>query len=224
MSNGAKRSEGVSTIDGKCLVLVGPEGRGKDLLIASARRRFSADSSIEFPERISTRPGNFDSEQIHVSRSAFRDLEASGALFASWRADGHGVALPGSVALALASGRTVVFAASSEVAAGLRAHGLAVTVIEVTAGPDCVRARAATRRSSAAGETSARASGDTVVLHHGADLADAVRRFHALLLASRLERLAVSEPQPLNLLRDNARRMISRARPVKSRQAVRQRA
>ena len=37
------------TLRGFALVLVGPEGRGKDLLIAAARRRFASDDHLAFP-------------------------------------------------------------------------------------------------------------------------------------------------------------------------------
>ncbi len=187
---------------GRCLVLVGPEGRGKDLIVASARRRFFADASLDFPQKIATRNSGGNDDYACVSRSAFRDLERSGALFVSWSLGGHSFAVAGSVAVALGEGRTIVFAATEEAAADLARRGNRVHVVEVAAGPDAVRARAALatpliERVAERAEGNAAVFSRRQVLQHNGDVAAAVRAFHALILETRAERHGVEAAAPL---------------------------
>lgn len=188
-----------SAASGECLVLVGPDGRGKDVLIGSARRRFSADASLAFPQRIATRNTGDNDEHLCVSRRAFRDFESRGVLFLSWESNGHRYALTDATAAALATGCVVVFAANEEAVAGLQARGVRMRVLEVAAGPDCVRARAAAPVAAASGKSSQRRD----VLHHGGDLAAAVRAFHGLILSLKCERLA-GEPVEVGAARHRA--------------------
>lgn len=196
-----RRPKAAAAASGECLVLVGPDGRGKDVLIGSARRRFSADASLAFPQRIATRnPGDND-EHLCVSRRAFREFENSGALFVAWESNGHRYALTDATAAALATGCVVVFAANEDAVADLAARGVRMRVLEVAAGPDCVRARAA-----AVAAASAKSAQRRDVLHHGGDLAAAVRAFHGLILGLKCERLAGTA-----MLRGAAQHRVGRA-------------
>lgn len=184
-SSAAKRHSAIVGA-GECLVLVGADGRGKDVLIGSARRRFSADASLAFPQRIATRARGDNDEHLVLSRRVFRDFEMRGELFVTWEANGHNFALPPATAAALASGCIVVFAANETAVADLGARGVRVRVLEIAAGPDCVRARVLPPKPPADDEPELRRHR----LHHGGDLAAAVRAFHALILDVKRERLA----------------------------------
>lgn len=210
----SQRHKAQARLPGQCLILVGPEGRGKDLIVASARRRFRADASLDFPQRIATRNSGDNDEHACVSRAAFRDLERSGGLFASWSLGGHSFGLAGTAAVAVAEGRTVVFAATEEAAVELARRGERVHLVEVAAGPDAVRARAALatpviERAAQRAECGAAVFLRRQVLQHGGDVAEAVRAFHALILETRTERLgrdaAVLPVQPGSLKGARAR-------------------
>ena len=197
----SQRQSPPAPLPGQCLILVGPEGRGKDLIVASARRRFRADASLDFPQRLATRNSGDNDEHACVSRAAFRDLERSGGLFASWSLGGHSFGLDGTAAVAVAEGRTVVFAATEEAAVDLARRGERVHVVEVAAGPDFVRSRAALatpliERAALCAEGGAAAFLRRQVLQHGGDVAEGVRAFHALILETRTERLASQDPVP----------------------------
>jgi len=178
---------------GLLVLLVGPEGRGKDMLINAARRRFAADASMAFPLRVMTRPAGPNEEHVAVNRRTFRDMSSSGGFLAAWELGGHNVALPRSVVTSLAAGRMVVVAASDAAVAQAREAGIEVRVVEVTSGPDAaslrIRGGVAERP-----EVGSAALSDRHVIHHSGDLAEAVRRFHALLHALRIEQLHDERP------------------------------
>lgn len=157
---------------GMLVVVVGPEGSGKELLIAIARRRFDTDASLSFPVRVTTRGSSEPGGNVAVSRRAFRDMAGQGAFLCTWETGGHAFGLPQSTARCLADGRTVVVAAEREAVERFRMIWPDVRMVEVRSGPDVIRTD----------------PGPLAVNHRG-DVAEAVRRFHEILVAMRLERL-----------------------------------
>lgn len=168
---------------GLLVLLVGPEARGKDVLIAAARRRFAHDPHVAFPLRAITRPSGAMDQHVSLSHSAFRDIEAAGGFLASWQAAGQSYALPASVHEQLDAGHTIVVAAAPEAVGLLHAAWDRVHVIELLAGPDPFRPRSA--RGSCSGGSHAGGLADAPAalrplhrrIHHQGDLAFAVRRF-----------------------------------------------
>jgi phosphonate metabolism protein PhnN/1,5-bisphosphokinase (PRPP-forming) len=167
---------------GFLVVLIGEEGRGKEMLVAIAQRRFGADASLVFPPRVSTRSSSADIGDELVSRRAFREMAEAGAFVVHWETGGHAYGLGAEALGALERGLTVVVIAGREAAADFAKVWPDVRVIEVRSGPDTV--------------LSARRAGGCSVLsvNHPSDLATAVRSFHELISTMRLERLADAAP------------------------------
>lgn len=186
--------------NGVLVVIAGAEGRGKEMLVAIARRRFEADASLDFPARLTTRSQSEANGDTVVNRRVLRDMAAAGELLCRWETDGHAFGLGMSIRRSLEAGRTVVVVAGLEAAAELRRVWPDVRVIEVTAGADSARpklgklalGRFAPGRPAAERDGAAR--GATLALHHDGDVASAVRSFHEMISRLRIERLGEAAP------------------------------
>ncbi len=180
--------------NGVLVVVVGAEGRGKEMLVAIARRRFEADASLDFPARMTTRSQSEANGDTVVNRRALRDMAAAGELLCRWETDGHAFGLGMAVRQSLEDGRTVVVVAGQEAAEDLRRVWDDVRVVEVTAGADSARrplGRGAPARRDGGG---AEQRVSTLALHHPGDVASAVRAFHDMIARMRLERLGEAAP------------------------------
>jgi len=152
--------------DGLLVLLAGAEARGKDMLIASARRRYAHDPRLEFPARLQTRAPALDTEHIGIPRRVFRDIERNRGFAVSWQnADAeHG--LTAGALQALSAGRIVVIAVPPAAVERFRAVWPNVEVVPLTSEVDS--ARPCANRSPEA-------------IRHSGDIAEAVRRFHRVL-------------------------------------------
>lgn len=199
-----RRAQRTPPGNGVLVVIAGAEGRGKEMLVAIARRRFEADASMEFPARLTTRSQSEANGDTVVNRRMLRDMAAAGELLCQWETDGQAFGLGVSIRRSLEAGRTVVVVAGRAAAEELRGVWPDVRVIEVTAGADSAQRRlgsmALGRRGGARGpeagalslEACARSA--TLVLHHAGDVASAVRNFHDIIARIRLERLSSAAP------------------------------
>ncbi len=174
----------VMPVPGVLVVVVGPEGRGKEMLLTIARRRFGSDASLAFPGRITTRPAAMVDADTSVSRREFRDMVLQGAFLCHWETGGQSFGLPNTARACLDAGRTVVLVAERESVNRFREKWSDVRVVEVKAGPDTICC------------TPGRAVQGLLTVHHQGDVADAVRRFHDVLMAMRVERLARDAASP----------------------------
>lgn len=159
---------------GLLVLLAGAEARGKDLLIATARRRYAHDPRLAFPARLATKSSAHDAEHIGVPRRVFRDIEANQGFAIAWQ---HGGARHGLTAGALSeleAGRIVVLAVPNDAVDGFRAVWPRVEVVPL--GFDVDGARPA--RPVGAGLRPAFAGAE---VRHSGDIAQAVRRFHDVL-------------------------------------------
>ncbi len=95
---------------GLLVLLAGAEARGKDMLIATARRRYASDGRIEFPARLATKASAHDGELIDVSRRVFRSIEDSRGFCVAWQHAGARHGLTAGALAALEAGRIVVLA------------------------------------------------------------------------------------------------------------------
>jgi phosphonate metabolism protein PhnN/1,5-bisphosphokinase (PRPP-forming) len=174
---------------GHMLVLVvGPSGAGKDTLLAAARQALAEDARFRFVRRVITRPayaGGEDHESVSEAVFTTRDFALQ------WHAHGLRYGIPIDIAEALACGVTVVANVSRSVIAQA-ADRFPVQVIEVTAPPELLAARLATRGRETPADAAARlarqvklpagVSVQTVV--NDASPEEGARRFLAALLAS----------------------------------------
>lgn len=153
---------------GLLVLLAGAAARGKDLLIASARRRYAGDARLEFPARLQTRMCEHDSEHIGIPRRVFRDIENKRGFAVSWQnADAqHG--LTAGALEALQAGRIVVVAVPPDAVDSFRALWPRVEVVPLASDVDAARPGATRVMHSAS-------------VRHSGDIAQAVRRFHRVL-------------------------------------------
>jgi ribose 1,5-bisphosphokinase len=130
---------------GRLVLVVGPSGAGKDTLLNLARAACAGDAGIVFPRRVVTRPASPAEDNEQVTLDAFREALAGGDFAMHWEAHGHRYALPRSIDDDVRAGRTVVFNASRTVIeTGRRAYAH-VVVVSITAPPNVLAERLASR-------------------------------------------------------------------------------
>lgn len=133
---------------GGFVFIVGPSGAGKDTLLALARAELSADSRFLFPRRLVTRSSSVWEDHDTIGGEEFEAGHASGGFALSWRAHGHGYALPRSCLDAARSGCLVVCNVSRTLIEEARERLPNVAVVEVTAPLAVLAARLAQRNRS----------------------------------------------------------------------------
>jgi ribose 1,5-bisphosphokinase len=164
---------------GLLVLLSGAEARGKDLLIAQARRRYAGDPRLEFPARLQTRQSAHDNEHIGVPRRVFRDIERARGFAVSWQNADTDHGLTAGALEALDAGRIVVIAVPPAAVDRFRAIWPNVEVIPLGSDVDAVRPGGQRLPHAPA-------------VRHSGDIAEAVRRFNRVLdtLAARQFRAA----------------------------------
>lgn len=141
---------------GTLVLVVGPSGAGKDMLIGAARTALADDPRFVFPRRLVTREAVAELEDHDtIPRAAFAAGRASGAYALSWEAHGLGYALPATIADDLAAERVVVANVSRQVlpAAAMR---YSCRIVHVTADPALRAERLAGRGRESGQEIAAR--------------------------------------------------------------------
>jgi|SRR5271166_6572760 len=134
------------------VLVVGPSGAGKDTLLDAARAALADDPRFRFVRRVITRPAEAGGE-LH---EAVSDAEFAARDFAlTWQAHGLRYGIPATIAADLAAGRVVVANVSRSVIAAA-AGRFPVRVIEITAPPEVLAARLATRGREGVADVAAR--------------------------------------------------------------------
>lgn len=177
---------------GHLVLVVGPSGAGKDSLIEGARRALAELPQFVFPRRIITRRSDPGSEDhFTLSEGEFVEQQAAGAFYLHWGAHELRYALPGSIADALATGRTVIANVSRTVIEEARHRHPTTTVIFVTAPQEVLEARLlargregieAVKRRLARSAALPEGPGVVTIINDG-PLEAAVERFLAVLKA-----------------------------------------
>jgi len=134
------------------VLVVGPSGAGKDTLLDAARTALADDPRFRFVRRVITRPADAGGE-VHeaVTEAAF----AARTFALAWQAHGLRYGIPADITADIAAGCVVVANVSRGVIAEAAAR-FPVRVIEITAPPDVLAARLATRGRESAADTAAR--------------------------------------------------------------------
>ena len=136
---------------GRLVLVVGPSGAGKDTLIDLARAACAGDDTVVFARRVVTREASAYENNLQVSSAAFAQARARGEFAADWEAHGLSYALPGSIDDEIRAGRCVVANISRTMIPSLRMAYADVVVLLITAPPDVLAARLASRGRSSDG-------------------------------------------------------------------------
>lgn len=141
------------------VLVVGPSGAGKDTLLEAARRTLVGDVRFRFVRRVITRAadaGGEDHEAVTTEEFACRNFALQ------WKAHGFSYGISADIADDIARGRTVVANVSRAVIAEAMVR-FPVRVIEVTASPDILAARLASRARESAGDAAVRLARSVVL-------------------------------------------------------------
>jgi ribose 1,5-bisphosphokinase len=197
---------------GVLILVVGPSGAGKDSLLRAATRHFAHDDRFVFVRRVVTRAADHASEEIEaVTERDFAARELEGRFALSWSAHGLRYGLPRSVVeRGLDQGSCVVANASRATIDEARARFARVAVILVTASDATLAKRLAERRRESAAEIEQRIARAKAVaagtidaaIHNDGQLAEAVARFQAALVA-------FADARPSGAQGPTARRLVS---------------
>jgi ribose 1,5-bisphosphokinase len=137
---------------GRFILVVGPSGAGKDTLLGLARSACANNGDIVFARRVVTREASSFEDNLQVSHAAFRQALERDEFVLHWQAHGHCYGLPRAIDEDIRAGRTVVANVSRTVVEATRRVYANVTVISVTAPPEVLAERLATRARSSDGE------------------------------------------------------------------------
>jgi ribose 1,5-bisphosphokinase len=141
---------------GRLLLVIGPSGAGKDTLLGLAKAACTDDINIVFPRRVVTREASSSEDNESLSPDAFQSALQQGAFAMHWEAHGHCYALPKAIDDDIRAGRTVIVNVSRMVVAAMRRSYADVVVVSITAPPQILAERLATRARSSDGQIEAR--------------------------------------------------------------------
>jgi ribose 1,5-bisphosphokinase len=141
---------------GRLILVVGPSGAGKDTLLGLAKAACADDMNIVFPRRVVTREASSSEDNESLTPDAFQSALQQGAFAMHWEAHGHCYALPKAIDDDIRAGRTVVVNVSRMVVEAMRRSYADVAVVSITAPPQILAERLATRARSSDGQIEAR--------------------------------------------------------------------
>jgi ribose 1,5-bisphosphokinase len=127
------------------VLVVGPSGAGKDTLLNLARVACAGDRTIVFPRRIVTREASSSEDNRQLAPESFRAALARGEFAVHWEAHGQCYALPRELDDEIRAGRIVVANVSRTVVDPIRRAYAEVVAVEITAPPEVLAERLATR-------------------------------------------------------------------------------
>lgn len=136
---------------GRLILVVGPSGAGKDTLLGLAKAACADDPDIVFPRRAITREATVSEDNEQLSTGAFREAVERGAFAVNWEAHGHCYALRSAIDDDIRAGRTVIANVSRTVIGTMRRAYTEVVVIAITAPPEILAKRLASRGRSSDG-------------------------------------------------------------------------
>jgi ribose 1,5-bisphosphokinase len=141
---------------GRLVLVVGPSGAGKDTLIGLARIACARDRNIVFARRVVTREASEAEDNEQLSPDAFRQAAARGEFAMHWEAHGHHYGLSRAIEADVCEARTVVVNVSRTVVDALRRAYADVVVIAITAPPEVLAERIASRARGSDGKIAQR--------------------------------------------------------------------
>ena len=131
---------------GVFVAIVGPSGSGKDTLINFARERLAHRPEFVFVRRVVTRPADRKSEDHDsLGEAEFAALEQAGGFALAWPAHGLRYGLPASIDTDIDAGRVVIANVSRQIVGEIERRYARTTVVALSASPDIIAQRLATR-------------------------------------------------------------------------------
>lgn len=180
---------------GALIAVCGPSGGGKDSLLRRAREMSDGASDIVFPRRIVTRPVSDAEDHDTASPETFDSMLANGAFAIWWEAHGLKYGLPASIDDDIGAARCVVCNVSRAILPELRQRYARMVTVLVTAPPDVLLARIASRARPTDGHHGDRLArsadfdhtlgADTVIENTGS-LDDGARRLYRVIESRRV--------------------------------------
>jgi len=179
---------------GLFVAIVGPSGAGKDTLINSLRERLGEAEGVFYARRVVTRRADAFEDHETLAEADFLRARDEGGFALTWSAHGLLYGVPNAVDAWIARGGVVVCNVSRAAVAEVRRRYRRSLVVLVTAKPETLAKRLATRgREGAEGRRSrldrslapeVALEADSVIDNDGA-LEDATARLHGLVTAHR---------------------------------------
>lgn len=176
---------------GAVVLVVGPSGAGKDSLLRGARAALAHDQRFVFPRRVVTRVAVAELEDHDtMSPDAFATARERGAFALDWQAHGLSYGIPVAIDAEIGAGRICVVNASRRVIAPAIARYARCQVMMVTARPDILASRLASRGRETAEDIARRlareaplpAGAEIVTIDNSGTLAEGVEAFTLALL------------------------------------------
>lgn len=130
---------------GTFIAIVGPSGAGKDTVLRGAMAALAGDARFVFARRIITREADAHEDHDTLTPETFRQMEEGGKFLLTWHANGLSYALPTHLGVALEAGQHVIANISRSMIGTIRARFHPCIIIEITASPDILAARLASR-------------------------------------------------------------------------------
>ncbi|MCR5943889.1 phosphonate metabolism protein/1,5-bisphosphokinase (PRPP-forming) PhnN [Ochrobactrum sp. XJ1] len=165
---------------GRFVAVVGPSGAGKDTIMDAARVALAGDTRFHFVRRIITRPqmpGTEDHDSL--DEASFATAAGEGAFALHWQAHGLSYGLPKSLEDEIAEGTVVIANVSRRVLGDIRRLYKSRSVVVITARPDVLAERLASRGRESREEITARLArevsfdddaGDVVTIDNSGDV------------------------------------------------------
>lgn len=171
-----------------CFVaVVGPSGAGKDTIMDAARVALAGDTRFHFVRRIITRPqmpGTEDHDSL--DETAFAKSAGEGAFALHWQAHGLRYGLPKSLEDEIADGTVVIANVSRRVLGDVRKLYPSRSVVVITARPEVLAERLASRGRESREEIVARlarevsfddGAGDVVTIDNSGEVGLSTKAF-----------------------------------------------
>ncbi|MCA0961295.1 phosphonate metabolism protein/1,5-bisphosphokinase (PRPP-forming) PhnN [Salipiger bermudensis] len=155
-------------MSGRFFAVVGPSGVGKDTLMEAMAARVPG---LRLVRRVITRPASAGGEEFEgVSEAAFEARVAEGAFALHWQAHGLRYGVPVAVDAMLAAGHPVLCNLSRAVLPEAAQRFAGMRVLHVTARPEVLAERLASRGRESAAEIARRLGRAGVALPAGLDV------------------------------------------------------
>jgi ribose 1,5-bisphosphokinase len=143
-------------MSGVFVAIVGPSGAGKDTIMRHAEAALAGRDGVRFVRRFVTRAAGTFEDHDSLDERAFAEGAAGGRFALSWRAHGHGYAVPLSALEAVSAGAVAVCNLSRYALADADRVFGRVVAVAVTAPPEVIAARLAARGRDSAAAIAAR--------------------------------------------------------------------